>query len=213
MIKTSQHTAVVADDHKLLRAGIVHILRSMTNVDVVAEAADGLTAIAATKRFKPDLLTLDIAMPYAQGIAVFAEVKRWSPDTRVVVFTGVTSSSLLCELVQAGVHGVFTKRGDIDEFERAIPIILKGDKVISPDARALVDVNVEKQELTVRERQIFSLICNGQSTKGIADTLSVSAKTVDNHRTNIMSKLGVRSLAELLAYALREGLLDAQREL
>jgi DNA-binding NarL/FixJ family response regulator len=203
----------VADDHKLLRAGIIHILTAQANIDVIAEAADGLTAIAATKRFKPDFLTLDIAMPYAQGLAVYAEVKRWSPDTRVVVFTGVTSSKLLSEIVNAGVHGLFTKRGDIEEFERAIPIILNGGKVISPDAAKLIDTAAETQELTARERQILSLICNGQSTKGIAAALSVSTKTVDNHRTNIMSKLNVRSLAELLAYALREGLLDAQREL
>ena len=212
-MKVIQHTAVVADDHKLLRAGIVQILTSQMGIQVVAEAADGFNAISAVKQFKPDLLTLDIAMPYAQGVAVYSEVKRWSPYTRVVVFTGVTSSSLLCELVDAGVHGVFTKRGDIDEFSQAIPIILNGGKVISQDAAAIIDVGTNTQDLTARERQILSLICNGQSTKGIAETLSVSAKTIDNHRTNIMSKLGVRSLAELLTYALREGLLDAQREL
>lgn len=162
---------------------------------------------------RPNLLTLDIAMPLAQGVAVYAEVKRWSPDTKVMVFTGVTSSNLLGEMVQTGVEGIFTKRGDITEFERAIPIILQGGKVISTDAATIIDAGADKQELTAREHQILSLICDGHSTKGIADILSVSAKTVDNHRTNFMAKLGVRSMAELLAYALREGLMDVQREL
>jgi DNA-binding NarL/FixJ family response regulator len=152
-------------------------------------------------------------MPYAQGIAVYTEVKRWSPETRVVIFTGVTSSGLLREMVEAGVHGLFTKRGDINDFAKAIPIILKGGRVISTDAASIIDASADTPDLTARERQILSLICNGQSTKMVAQTLSVSVKTVDNHRTNIMSKLGVRSLAELLAYALREGLLDTQHEL
>lgn len=212
-MKARNPTAVVADDHKLLRSGIVQILTEQRNIDVVAEAADGLAAISAAKKFRPDILTLDLAMPYAQGVAVYTEVKRWSPDTRVVIFTGVTSAGLLREMVEAGVHGVFTKRGDITEFEKAIPTILNGGRVISPDAASIIDTAVETQDLTARERQILSLICDGQSTKMVAQTLSVSVKTVDNHRTNIMAKLGVRSLAELLAHALREGLLDTQREL
>lgn len=209
---SSKGTAVVADDHSLLRSGIAEIL-SHARIEVVAEAADGLTAISVAKQFKPDIMTLDIAMPYAQGLAVHTEVMRWSPDTKVVVFTGVTSAALLTELVDAGVKGVFTKRGDINEFKRAIPIIMSGGKVFSPDAMDILDAGKEAGSLTARERQILSLICNGQSTKMVAETLSVSTKTIDNHRTNIMAKLGVKSLAELLAHALREGLLDTHREL
>lgn len=208
----SKFTAVVADDHALLRSGIVAIL-TRAHFKVVAEAADGLTAVSVAKQFKPDLMTLDIAMPFAQGMAVYTEVMRWSPGTKVVVFTGVTSTGLLGELVKAGVKGLFTKRGDINEFERALPLIMRGGKVISSDANGILETGRETQTLTARERQILSLICDGQSTKMVAGTLSVSTKTVDNHRTNIMAKLGVKSLAELLAHALREGLLDSQREL
>jgi DNA-binding NarL/FixJ family response regulator len=197
----------------MVRSGLADLLKAQGNIDVVGEAADGVAAVSMAKRFKPDLMTLDIAMPFAQGIAVFAEVKRWSPETRVVVFSGVTSSSLLNELVLAGADGVFTKRGDMAEFAAAIPTLMQGKKVISSDAAGLIDAARSSNALTARERQIMSLIANGHTTKSIADTLGVSPKTVENHRTNIMTKLGVNSMAGLLAYALREGLLDGQSQL
>lgn len=212
-MQAPKFTAVVADDHKLLRAGIIQILSSQPDIEVVAEATDGLATIVAAKKYKPDLLTLDIAMPHAQGISVVTEVQRWSPETRIVIFTGITSANLLSEMVHAGVHGIFTKRGDITEFEEAIPTILRGATVLSTDARAITDNADVERNLTRRERQILSQICAGHSTKQIADSFSISAKTVDNHRASLMAKLNVRSLAELLAYAVREGLLNPQRDL
>lgn len=213
MVDSTNYTAVIADDHDLLRTGIGNILTNLGNIEVVAEVSDGLAAIAATKQHKPDILTLDIAMPYVQGIAVFAEVKRWSPDTRVIVFSGVTSSSLLVELRDAGVDGLFTKRGDTSEIEKAIPLILNGEKIISPDAEALMEENTLSTELSNREKQVLSLIAGGHTTKSIADHLCISAKTVEKHRTSMMAKLDVHTMAELLAYALREGLLDSQSQL
>jgi DNA-binding NarL/FixJ family response regulator len=212
-MQVPKYTAVVADDHKLLRAGIMQILSSLSEIEIVAEATDGLATIVAAKKYKPDLLTLDIAMPHAQGISVVTEVQRWSPGTRIVIFTGITSANLLNEMVHAGVHGIFTKRGDITEFEEAIPTILRGGTVLSSDARAItVNADIELT-LTKRERQILSQICAGHSTKQIAETFSISVKTVENHRASLMAKLNVRSLAELLAYAVREGLLNPQRHL
>ena len=208
-----RYTAIVADDHPLVRSGLVQVLMAQGNIDVVGEAADGVAALSLARRHKPDLMTLDIAMPFAQGIAVFAEVKRWSPDTRVAVFSGITSSTLLRELVQAGAEGIFTKRGDIAEFAAAIPALLQGQSVVSSDAQGLIETAEDSPALTVRERQIMNLIANGHSTKSIAETLGISPKTIENHRTNIMTKVGVSSMAELLAYALREGLLDGQNQL
>ena len=188
-------------------------LSSVPNVEVVGEAADGLAAISSAKRHKPDLLTLDIAMPHAQGISVVTEVQRWSPETRIVVLTGFTSASLISEMVHAGVQGVFTKRGDITEFEEAIPAILAGETVFSTDVATITQKSGHNRNLTKRERQILSQICDGHSTKQIAESFSISVKTVDNHRASLMAKLNVRSLAELLAYAVREGLLDPHRHL
>lgn len=201
-------SAIIADDHALVRAGIKEILGSTGRVNIVAEAENGLEAISLVRQHMPDLLILDIAMPYAQGIEIFGEVRRWSPETRIVVFTGLTATGLLSELVAAGVDGLFMKRGDPEHLENGIRLILKGAKVISPDVLQLLEDKETNVELTDRERQILSLIATGCSNKEIAERLGVSLKTVDNHRTNLMRKLDVHSVAELLSYALREGLLD-----
>jgi DNA-binding NarL/FixJ family response regulator len=206
-------TAIVADDHQLLRTGLVATLNSQPDVTVVAQAENGLSAVSLAKQHQPDLLTLDIAMPYAQGISVFSEIKRWSPKTCVAVFSGITSRGLLKELQDAGAEGIFTKRGEITEFERAIPILLNGGKVISSDAASIIGDEADHSSLTTRERQVISCIANGLTTKDIAIQLGISPKTVENHRTNIMSKLDVQSMAGLLAYAVREGLFDVQNQL
>jgi DNA-binding NarL/FixJ family response regulator len=206
-------TAIVADDHKLLRDGIKQILLSIDSITVVAEACDGLEAISLVRRHTPDLLTLDMAMPYAQGLEIYEEVRRWSPETRVIVFTGLTSIGLLSELVTAGVDGLFAKRGDPDQLMESVPIILNGGKVIAPEIVELLENREPTASLTARERQILSLVATGRSNKEIASRLGVSLKTVDNHRTNLMRKLDVHSVAELLSYALREGLLDGSDQL
>ncbi|WP_319823999.1 response regulator transcription factor [Thalassovita sp.] len=207
----SRPTAVIADDHALIRQGIRPILIS-AGMDVVAEAADGLEAIAMVRSHRPTLLTLDIAMPYARGIDVFVEARRWSPGTRIVVFSGMTSAGLLAELVQAGADAIFLKREDISSFSDAIPQIIMGQHVLGPGVQDLVQSAQDRKTLTSREYQILSLLAQGLNNRDIAERLGVSTKTVDNHRTNLMRKIEVHSVAELLAYAVREGLLDANRE-
>ena len=202
-------TAIVADDHALLRNGIKNIIASVGDIEVVAEAGDGLEAISLVRQHRPTLLTLDIAMPHAQGIEIYTEVRRWSPDTLVAVFTGLTSVRLLSELVSAGVDGLFMKRGDPQRLADGLPLILRGAKVIAPEIVEFLEANTPAGDLTDRERQILSLVASGNSNKEIAERLGVSPKTVDNHRTNLMRKLDVHSVAELLNYALREGYLDA----
>ncbi|WP_186766273.1 response regulator [Phaeobacter marinintestinus] len=206
-------TAVIADDHAILRNSIRGILEGHDGLSVVAEASDGLTAISLARQHMPDLLTLDIAMPYAQGVDVFHEVRRWAPDTRIVIFTGLSSVGLMSELVAAGVDGLFSKSGDPEALAQAIPVILHGGKVVAPEVRAMLEDAPPAQGLTAREAQILTLIAAGKANREIAEHLGVSAKTVDNHRTNLMRKLGVHSVAELLSYALREGYLETARYL
>lgn len=205
--------AVIADDHAIVRAGLRTALETpgMVETDgiaVVAEAADGLQAIAAVRQHRPHLLLLDVQMPHAGGLEVLLEARRWSPDTRIVILTGVMSVGKISELVSSGVDGLFSKGEDNTELYRQLPNILRGRRHIAASLVAMLEDAPEVPDLTARERQALNLIVSGQSNKEIAETLGISAKTVDRHRTSLMQKLDVHSVAQLIAYALREGLID-----
>ncbi|MGH1579103.1 LuxR C-terminal-related transcriptional regulator [Planktotalea sp.] len=208
-----QHYAVIADDHAIVRAGIRDALEkpglvTAQGIKVVQEAADGLAAIAAVEQHKPALLVLDVQMPLAGGVETLIEVRRISPPTKVVVLTGVTAGGIVSSLVEAGVDGLFSKADDNSELYQKLPGILLGQRYIAASFVEILEQAAESEVLTGRERQILNLILSGQSNKEIARTLGISAKTVDKHRTSMMQKLNVHSVPQLMAHALREGLID-----
>ncbi|WP_127557172.1 LuxR C-terminal-related transcriptional regulator [Nioella ostreopsis] len=205
--------AVIADDHAIVRAGLRTALETpgMVETDgiaVVAEAGDGLQAISAVRQHRPQLLLLDVQMPHAGGLEVLLEARRWSPETKIVILTGVMSVGKISELVSSGVDGLFSKGEDNTELYRQLPNILRGRRHIAASLVAMLEDAPDAPDLTARERQTLNLIVAGQSNKEIAETLGISAKTVDRHRTSLMQKLDVHSVAQLIAYALREGLID-----
>lgn len=197
---------VIADDHVLIRRAVRLLLRSVEGVEVVAEADDGFAAIALAKKHKPDLLLLDVAMPKAGGLAVIGEVKRWSPATRVAVLTGITGTGLLSQLRDSGAVGLLSKGCSANELDLGLRRIIAGDEYVSEDLRAVVDAGGAIGVLTMRERQVLELAAHGSSNTEIAALLNISTKTAENHRTNLMRKLGVHSAAELVAIGLRENL-------
>lgn len=146
-------------------------------------------------------------MPMAGGLEVLIETRRWSPDTRVVVLSGVTAIGKISELVACGVDGLFSKGDDNTELFRALPGILRGRRHIAEVFTQMLEDSPPAAPLSDRERQTLNLIVAGRSNKEIAEILGISVKTVDRHRTNLMQKLGVHSVAQLIAYALREGLI------
>ena len=213
MPERGRHYAIVADDHAIVRAGIRDALEkpgliTPEGIEVVAEAADGLAAIAEVRKHRPSLLMLDVQMPMAGGVEVLIEVRRWSPDSKIVVLTGVTAVGLVSSLVDAGVDGLFSKADDNTELYQRLPGILRGQRYIAASFQDILDGAADSGVLTGRERQVLNLILSGQSNKDISETLGISAKTVDKHRTSMMQKLNVHSVPQLMAYALREGLID-----
>ena len=213
MPERGRHYAIVADDHAIVRAGIRDALEkpglvTAEGIKVVAEAADGIAAIAELRKHQPSLLMLDVQMPMAGGVEVLIEARRWSPDTRIVVLTGVTAIGLVSSLVDAGVDGLFSKADDNTELYQRLPGILRGQRYIAESFVEILEAAGNTELLTGRERQVLNLILSGQSNKDISDTLGISAKTVDKHRTSMMQKLDVHSVPQLMAYALREGLID-----
>lgn len=201
-------TVLIADDHQVVREGLIEILSSIPNTTLVDEAENGLEAIGATKRHKPDLLILDAAMPLANGIEVLADTQRWSPETRVVLFTGFTAARLMSEWLQAGVDGILLKSCSKDEIKLGLETVFSGGRYIAKDAEMRLVETSETEALTAREREVLSLVATGHRSTAIAERLHISEKTVEKHRGSLLRKLNVNSVAELMAYALREGLLD-----
>ena len=205
--------AVIADDHQIVRTGLRIALENLDVVaarpiKVVAEAANGLEAIEAVKVERPDLLLLDISMPMASGAEILADVRRWSPDTRIVVLTAVTSVGLLSSLVESGVDGLFSKASDQDEMYSKIPLILSGGRHIEGTLVELLKTSEPIAALTPRERQSLNMIVAGRTNSEIAELMGISPKTVEKHRSSLMAKLGVHSMAALMSKALQEGLIE-----
>lgn len=204
---------VIADDHAVVRHGTMQILNELPLVEIVAEASDGLSAIAAVKKHKPHMLVLDAAMPLARGVEVFADVRRWSPDTRVVLLTGFTSVGLLSDWLEAGVDGMLLKTCQPDEMKTCFSAVLDGSSYVADQIIERLRVAGEAKSLTLREREVMALVVAGKTNVEIGDKLHISVKTVEKHRGSLMAKLGVRSVSELMIVALREGWLEEHKQL
>lgn len=206
-------TAVIADDHQMVRAGLRLALETPGAVNtrelrIVAEASNGLETIEIVKTERPDLLFLDISMPFASGAEILADIRRWSPDTKIVVLTAVTSVGLLSSLIASGVDGLFSKASDNSELFAKLPIILQGGRHVESTMETLLRDTAPIAELTQRERQSLNMIVAGKTNSEIAELMGISPKTAEKHRSSLMQKLGVKSMVELMSKALKEGLLE-----
>ena len=204
-------TVLIADDHDVTSRGLAEAVARTQGLTVVGRAADGLEAIALVKRLRPDCAVLDLMMPGANGLQVMIEARRWSPDTRFVVLTGSPAAGAFRELVHAGVEGLLVKNAPAEAICAAIARVAEGERVIAPEAEAILERAARAQSLTARETEVLHGIAAGLANGGIAERLGVSAKTVDSHRTSLMRKLGVNSTAALLMLAVRDGLIDARQ--
>jgi len=204
---------VVADDHPIVREGVRQVIAEIEQAEIVAEAEDGIQAIAAVKRHKPDLLVLDAAMPLARGIEVYADARRWSPDTAITLLTGFTGVNILADWLDAGVDGLLLKSSKPEEMRTCFETLLAGGKYVSEAALKILDTSRQTIALTNREREVLSLLVAGNINAAIAERLHISPKTVEKHRASLMQKLDAHSVTDLLIYALKAGLLDEQRQL
>ena len=210
---TSPYRVIIADDHEIVRDAIeiglaTFAFEAPLQFEVVGHAKNGLEAIALVKSCQPELLFLDLAMPLANGLEIVHDIHRWSPATRIIVFTGVNSAGLLSSVMESGVHAIFSKGSSPELIFEKLPLILQGGHFIDPDLAESIERGARFSTLTERERQTLNMIVSGKSNKEIAQILNISPKTVDKHRTSLMGKLDVHSLAELMARALQEGLID-----
>lgn len=205
------YTAILADDHEIVRDALRAAfekpgLIETDGIVVVAEAANGFETLAAVKQHRPDLVVLDLTMPLSGGAEVLTDIRRWSPETKVVVYSSVDAPGVLGMLVEASVDGMFHKGGSNALMFEKLPLILRGGRYIAPECIALIEGRRDQIALTPREQQTLHMILAGRTTRDIADQLGISSRTAEKHRANLMTKLEVRSVAELMARALRDGL-------
>jgi len=201
-------TVLIADDHAIVRQAMRELVENLGAVEVVAEAGDGLEAIALCRKHRPDLLILDVGMPLANGSQVFGDVRRWSPDSKVAVFTGFTATAMLADWIAAGVDGLFLKDCSQAELTRGIALILSGGRYVMEAITERLAEGSGGPDLTDREREVLAHIASGLTTKQIGEQLFISPKTVEKHRGALFEKLNVTSVAALLTAAFKAGMLD-----
>ena len=208
---------LVADDHTLVRQSLVSVLAASGLCEVVGEAADGLDAVAQALRLRPDVAIVDISMPRLNGIEVVRRLHAELPGTRTLVLTMHEEDEYVLHVVRAGAAGYLLKDSAVSDLIQAVRDVHAGKRHFGANAaRVLAEAISQPQadlgdpygRLTTREREIFHLVVEGATSKEVARRLDISVKTAENHRANILDKLGVRNTAELVRYAVRKGLLD-----
>lgn len=198
---------LIADDHVMVRSGLVSLIESQDDFRVVGEAEDGIKAIALTKRLHPDVVIMDLMMPKKNGIEATREIRALSPETKIVILTSFSTSDGIVHALKAGAAGAILKSDDFSTLAAAIRSVSTGDRAISPDIQKLIDEDPPVPDLTVRQEEILDAIVRGQTYTDIALRCNISEATVKEHIALICSKLGAANRSEAIAIALRKHLL------
>jgi DNA-binding NarL/FixJ family response regulator len=212
---------LLADDHGLVRAGIAMMIGQQADMEVVGQAENGRGAVTLAKKISPRIVLMDISMPDLNGIDATQQMLGLSPAPSVIALSGHTDRRAIVDILRAGASGYVVKNSPPEELMLAIRTVAAGKVYLSPqiaggvleDFRKCVPAggSPEFAALSPREREVLQLMAEGKSTKEIATALDLSKKTVDNHRERLMSKLNVSTLAELIKYAIREGLTSVDK--
>lgn len=207
---------LLAEDHTIVRQGLISILEKHPGIIVVAEAEDGREAVAAVEKLNPDVVLMDFSMPGLNGLEATRQIKQWNPNTKILILTRHSNREYIESLVKAGASGYLVKNSAVDELVLAIQTVFQGDTYLDPSISkpsstpGVYDPDRKgKQEiLTPRQMEVLQLIAEGQPNRKIASILNISAKTVENHRANLKQALGLDSTAELIQYAIRHGIIS-----
>jgi len=211
---------MIADDHTLIREGLVNLLELQQGIEVVGEAIDGIEAIEKCRALKPDVLLLDVAMPRMSGTEAVKLIKNAAPETEIVILSMYEKEAYAKQAFAAGARGYVLKAAPSEYLLAAIRSVSVGEYYLSPKMQqGMVDFFVSgksKEEapcgryelLSDREQQVFLLLVEGNTTLEISDILCVSPKTVEKHRANIGKKIGITQPVKMLQYAIRAGIID-----
>ena len=202
------YTIILADDHAMFREGIRKIIERIEGALISGEVNDGLELLELLKKSSPNLIILDISMPNLRGLEAIREIKKTYPQVKVLVLTMHKKKEFLRQALRDGADGFLLKEDAGSELIRAVQTVRNGGKYLSPllaDVLTRLAVDEEKAEiLTMREREVLKLFAEGKRTKEIAEALYISPYTVRRHRANIMEKLDINNLADLVKYAISQ---------
>ncbi len=214
-------TIILADDHTIVRQGLRALLEAERDMKVVGEAENGRQAVQLTRKLQPDVVVMDIAMPLLNGIQAARQIRKYNTSTKVLILSMYQDDEYVYQAVQAGAAGYLVKQTAANELLTAIREVKKGHAFFSPSiSKLLVDQYRKTCErkilqkkvnlLTPRELEVLQLIAEGQSNKQIAGELSISVKTVEKHRQQIMDKLSIHDVAGLTRYAIAKGIIESK---
>jgi DNA-binding NarL/FixJ family response regulator len=212
---------LIVEDYTILREGLRALVSANPALEVVGEAADGLSAIRWVEKTKPDLVLMDLSMPKMNGMDAIREIKKLSPETKILVLTVHKTEEYILATFQVGANGYVLKDATHSELSMAIKDVLNGKHYISPgisdkvlegylEGRKVLKTQTSWETLTHREREILKLIAEGYKNKEIADYLCISPKTVEKHRANLMEKLDLHNVQSLTTFAIEKGLVSRE---
>ncbi len=206
---------LLADDHPLVRSGLIKMLEPYKEFVIVGEAGDGEEAVALTKKLEPDVVIIDLSMPKLSGVEATKIIRKSNPSSKVLVLTMHDNEEYVYQIFKSGAGGYMLKNTGRDDLAAAIRSVAQGERFFSPRvSEIMVDAYLRKADarddrtidddvpLTKREKEILNYIADGLNNSQIAEKLFISARTVDTHRTNIMQKLDIHDVANLVRYAL-----------
>lgn len=216
MTSKKVHKILIVDDHALMRNGLEAMLASEPDYEVVGVAADGMTAIRSVADLRPDVVLMDLTMPRTSGMDAIVQIKRQYPDVKIVALTFHKEEKYIHATLEAGADAYVLKDDSRTELFNALANVVTGNNYLSPSIVDKVvagylsggDASTSKpswEVLTRREREVIKLIAEGKRTKEIAEYLSLSPKTIEKHRTNLMRKLDLHNVSEVTVYAIKNG--------
>jgi two-component system response regulator NreC len=213
-------TILLADDHRIVRQGLRALLEAEPDFSLVGETGDGLEAIQLAERLQPDVIVLDLMMPGINGLEATRQISDNCPQTRVVILSMHADEAYVLEALRNGASGYVLKDSSADDLVRAVREVEAGRRYLSPplSERAIEAYTRKAQEtsldpyekLTNREREVLHLAAEGHSSTEIAERLSISSRTVETHRANMMRKLDLHSQTDLIRYALKRGIIPME---
>lgn len=211
---------LLADDHTLVRAGVRALLERQGGIEVVGEVGDGHEVIRQGRELRPDIVLMDIGMPGMNGLEATSRMSRELPEVRIIVFSMHRQEEYVWQALKAGAMGYLLKDAAAAELSQAIQAVARGEVYLCraiasrlPHGLALGSMTARGnrlERLTPRQREILQLIAEGQTTKGIADVLGISAKTVEYHRLKLMESLGIHDVPGLVRFAMKAGIVSQE---